>query len=71
MILSERVRLDCERIEKIQLLLVLGILFFIPISPAAPHLLGVLLVVVCVWAGRFKEKWFYLSNNPIFWAMLA
>ncbi len=71
MILSERVRLDCERIEKIQLLLVLGILFFIPISPAAPNLLGVLLVVVWFWEGRFKEKWFYLSNHPIFWAMLA
>lgn len=54
-------------IEQIQLWLILGILFFIPISPAAPNILGVLLIIIWFIEGRFAEKWIYLSSNPLFW----
>lgn len=60
-----------NRIEKIQLWLILGVLFFIPISPAVPNLLGFLLIVVWFIEGRFNEKWLYLSKHPLFWAMTA
>ncbi len=58
-------------IESVQLWLILGILFFIPISPAAPNILGVLLIAAWFVEGRFGEKWLFLSRHPLFWAMMS
>lgn len=56
------------KIEKIELFAILGILFFIPISPVAPNLLGVLLIILWLWKGEYYKSWIKVKNQPIFWA---
>lgn len=58
-------------VEKIQLGLLLGILFFIPISPAVPNILGVLLMLSVLWQGDYASKWQQLKVQPVFWVLFA
>lgn len=58
-------------VEKAQLFLISAIMFFIPISPAAPNILGVLLIIVWIWQAQYKASWLKIKDQPIFWAFLV
>jgi len=58
-------------IEKLEQFAIMGILFFIPSSPAAPNLLGVLLIFLWLFRGNYTERLYKLKENPLFWAFLG
>jgi len=60
-----------ELIEKLEQLAIMGILFFIPSSPAAPNLLGVLLIVLWLLKGQYQASWLKVKGDPVFWAFMA
>ncbi len=46
------------------------LLFFIPISPAAPNILAILLIILWLLKGQYKQSITSASKQPIFWAFL-
>ncbi len=58
-------------IERLEQFCILGILFFIPSSPAVPNILGVVLIILWLLKGQYYESWLRVRHEPIFWAMVA
>ncbi|BBP44030.1 O-antigen ligase family protein [Thiosulfativibrio zosterae] len=58
-------------IERLERYSIIGIVFFIPISPAAPNLLGLLLILLWIIKGQYQESWLKVKSQPLFWAFMA
>ncbi|NPA72086.1 MAG: hypothetical protein GXO35_04580, partial [Gammaproteobacteria bacterium] len=60
-----------KTLSSIELFIILLLFVFIPISPAATNILGVLLIPLWLLRGEFSADWTFIKGQPIFWAFLV